>query len=276
MFNQDSGGILSREWLETVLFKAGYWFVAILMLLPLVVVVISSFGQAETLVKFPPSDFGVSRYNAFIDSPTWVAAVANSLITSTGTALLSTFLGVTAALGMEGIKDRQSQILMPIILLPLFLPPVVLGVVLLIYLDIFGIYQSYIGIIIAHSLWGTPLVFFIMQAVFSQFSWDVKEAAMDLHASPLRAFYEVVYPGIKNGLLAAVIISFIVSLQEFIMALFLSGPSTVTTPVVAWNKLRQALDPAVSVMSTIFIAGPLIALIILTVVFGLDRVARNV
>lgn len=263
-----------RERLETAVFRVAYGLVASLMVLPLVVVISTSFGSTGQLV-FPPKGFSLDWYNQFLADPAWIQAVVNSLITASGTAVLATFLGVTAAFGLKGVESKWMQYFIPIALLPLLMPAVVIAVILLTYLSEFGLHRSYLAIIFAHSLWATPLVFFIMQAVLSQFDWELKDAANDLGAGPFRSFGEVILPNVKNGIFASVLIAFIISLQEFVMALFLSGQDTRTIPVLAWIALRNVLDPIISVVSTLLIAMALLLVVPAALAIGLDRLAKQ-
>lgn len=264
----------ARERLELFAFRAAYGLLAFMMVLPLLVVIGTSFGSTGQLV-FPPRGLSLAWYDRFLSDPSWKGAVVNSVITSSGTAVLSTFLGVTAAFGLKGVKSKSLQYFIPIALLPLLLPAVVIAVILLTYLSEFGLHRSYVAIIIAHSLWATPLVFFIMQAVLSQFDWQLKDAANDLGAGPIRSFAEIILPNIKNGIFASALIAFIISLQEFVMALFLSGQDTRTIPVLAWIGLRNELDPTISVVSTLLIVVAMLLVVPAALAIGLERLAKQ-
>ncbi|MFC6723568.1 ABC transporter permease [Halobium palmae] len=263
-----------RERIEMVAFRAAYGLLAFLMVLPLLIVISTSFGRTGQLV-FPPKGLSLQWYAEFLSEPSWMNAMVNSLITASGTAILSTFLGVTAAFGLRGVESKWIQYFIPIALLPLLLPAVVIAVIMLMYLSQFGLQRSYVAIVFAHSLWATPLVFFIMQAVLSQFDWELKDAANDLGAGPIRSFGEVILPNVKNGILASALIAFIISLQEFVMALFLSGQGTRTIPVLAWIALRNVLDPVISVVSTLLIVAALLLVIPAALAIGLERLAKQ-
>lgn len=265
---------LLRERLETAVFRATYVLIAGLMLLPLIIVIATSFNKSGSLT-FPPKELSVKWYSQFLSSAEWRQAIVNSLITASGTMVLSSFLGITAAFGVEGAESKWIKRFIPLALLPLLLPAVVIAVILLMYLSQFGLHQSYVAIIFAHSLWATPLVFFIMQAVLSQFDWQLRDAANDLGAGPLRSFYEVTLPNVKSGIFASGLIAFIISLQEFVMALFLSDQDIRTIPVLAWIALRNVLDPLISVVSTLLIAAALLLLVPAALVFGLKRLAKQ-
>jgi ABC-type spermidine/putrescine transport system permease subunit II len=266
--------MFNREQAENWLFKGFYSLVIFAMLAPLAVVVSTSVAKSGNL-SFPPEQIALIWYEEFLRDDRWMRALTNSAITATATMILSTLLGVTAALGVRGAGPRWSRVIVPMALLPLLIPAVVIGVTLLMFFSEFQLQQTRIGIVLAHSLWATPLVFFIMQAVLSRFDWELRDASMDLGAGPLRTFGEIVMPSIRHGIFASAMIAFIISLQEFIMALFLSGYDTRTVPVLAWTSLRQSLSPLISVVTTVLILAALALLIPAAFVLGLERLSKQ-
>ena len=255
-------------------FRLGYAAIFVGMLLPLVIVIATSFSASGNL-QFPPEGFSLRWYGAFFADIDWLRAFDNSFIVGIGTTVLATFMGITAAFGLEARKGRLGELLTPVVILPLLVPPVILGVTLLVYFSALGLRSSYLGIVLAHSLWATPLVFFVMQSVFKRFDWQLRDAGMDLGANPIRVFVHVVLPNVKNGILVSALLAFIISLQEFVMALFLSNFQTQTIPVLAWSSLRQSLTPTVSVVSTFLILISVGGLVAAALAMNIDFVAKR-
>ncbi|RKD94879.1 ABC transporter permease [Halopiger aswanensis] len=264
----------ARERLGTAAFRLGYAAIVAFLLLPLLVVVVTSFSASSQLV-FPPESYSMASYLAFFENDAWLEAFDNSLIVGLGTTVVATSLGVTAAFGQELDDGAAGRVLVPLVLLPLLIPPVIFGVTLLVYFNELGLQDTYLSLILAHTLWATPLVYFVMRSVFSRFDWQQLDAARDLGAGPVRSFVHVVLPNVKHGIFVGALLAFIISLQEFVMALFLSGDSTATIPVVAWNTLRDSLDPMVSVVSTFLILISLIALLVAVIATNLQWVAKQ-
>jgi ABC-type spermidine/putrescine transport system permease subunit II len=256
------------------LFRAGVATVFTFLLAPIVVVAVTSFGDSGVL-SIPPETFSTRWYESFLDSSRWQRATRNSLIAAVGTTVLATVAGTTAALGVRNLGERTEGAVLGLAVLPLLVPGVVLGSSLLVFLGEFGLQQTYLAVIAAHSLWATPLAFSVVRASLSRFDPRLREAALDLGASPTRAFVEVVAPNIRSGLLAAALIAFVVSLQEFVMTLFVAGRDTRTIPVLAWNSLRNNLDPVVSVVSTLLVLVVVLAVVIGTLVVGIERLAAD-
>jgi ABC-type spermidine/putrescine transport system permease subunit II len=262
----------ARAW--NILFGLGTACLFAFLVAPVVVVAGTSLS-ATTGVTFPPSGLSTRWYIALVNAPAWVDAVENSVLIATGTTVLSTTLGVTAALGIRRVDGRLADVVTGLAVVPLLVPGVVLGVTLLVFFSAFGLQQRAVTVVLAHSLWATPLTFSIMRATFSRFDWRVRDAALDLGATRLRAFREVVAPNVTAGLAAAALIAFVVSLQEFVLTLFLAGRGSRTVPVKAWNSLRNSLDPLVSVTSTLLVVAVLVVLVAVGAAVGLDRVARD-
>ncbi|SDE87059.1 ABC transporter permease [Halorientalis regularis] len=263
-----------RKRIGTWLFRAVVGLLVVFLSLPLLIVVATAF-DASGAVVFPPEQFSVRWFGALLERPTWIRSVLNSLFIAGGTTVVSMIVGVAAALGVRRFSGAGRTAVVGLTVLPLFVPGIVIGIVLLTFFSRFGLQQSYLAIIVAHSLWATPLTFSVVQASFARFDWHVAEAARDLGATPRRAFLTVVAPNVRAGLLVAALVAFVVSLQEFIMTLFLSGPDTRTVPVQAWNSLRQGLDPLVSVVSTILIVAVTVLILAASALVGLDRLATD-
>jgi ABC-type spermidine/putrescine transport system permease subunit II len=265
---------VARERLEDWLFAAGYWTVLALMLLPIVVVVVTSF-QSGQLLEFPPQAFSTEWYGNFFTSKRWLGAVTDSLVIGVGASALATTLGIAGALSVQRSDSWWTNLLVPVVLMPLLIPPVVLGLTFLIYFETLGIQSDYLQVIIAHALWATPLAFFIMQSVFTRFDWRLREAGLDLGARPREAFYHVVLPQVKHGVAISALVTFIVSLQEFIMALYLTGFGTKTIPVLAWNQLSQSLTPMVSVVSTFLVIASTLVVLISAALMNMEWLAEQ-
>lgn len=258
----------------TIAFRTAYVAVFAFLIAPFVIVAGTSL-DASGAVVFPPSGVSLRWYDALLSSPDWIRAARNSLIVAGGTTVLSTTLGVGAALGLRSVDSRSATLVTGLALVPLLVPGVVLGVALLVFFSRLGLQQQVPTIVAAHSLWATPLTFSVMRATFARYDWRLRDAALDLGASRPRAFLAVVVPNVRAGLLAAACIAFVVSLQEFVMTLFLSGRGTRTIPVMAWNSLRNSLDPLVSVTSTLLVVTVLLVVLVVGVTAGLERVARD-
>jgi ABC-type spermidine/putrescine transport system permease subunit II len=225
------------------------------ILIPVLVTLAMSFSGAAQL-RFPIRSWSLGWYAEFAASPQWTGALINSLIIATGTAVMSTVAGVAAAYAYTRYTLRFSTLLYVLLMLPLFMPGIVLGLGVALTFSRFSIggyslFGSHLLVMIAHSLWAMPLVFLLMEAVFRMTDRRVIEAAQDLGCPPLRTFFEIEVPMISTGLISSLLFAFVISLNEFVMALFLTDRDTQTLPVLMWLGLRSAATPQIAVASVV-------------------------
>jgi ABC-type spermidine/putrescine transport system permease subunit II len=230
-------------------------FVIGYILIPIIVTLIMSFNDAN-MIRFPISTWSLKWYRDFLESPQFTGALINSLIVAIGTTVISTTAGVLAAWAFERYPFPSKNALYLIIMLPLFMPGVVLGLGVAIAfggINIFGfqLYGSRPLLMIAHSLWAMPLVFMLMEATFRTIDHRIVEASYDLGGKPLQTFFEIVIPSVSTGVISSALFAFVISLNEFVMALFLTDRDTQTLPVLMWLSLRSAGTPRLAVAAVI-------------------------
>ncbi len=252
-------------------------FIVAYILIPILVTLVMSFNDAS-MIRFPINAWSLKWYRDFIDSPQWTEALLNSFIIAIGTAAISTVAGVLAAWAFERFYFPFKDFWYILIMLPLFMPGVVLGLGVAIAfggLEIAGmnIYGSRGLVMIAHSLWAMPLVFMLMEATFRTIDYRIVEASYDLGAKPVRTFLEVIIPMVSTGIISSVLFAFVISLNEFVMALFLTDRDTQTLPVLMWISLRSAGTPRLAVASVI-LALTVFACLILIMIWYIRQLKK--
>ena len=277
--------VLARRGFEPVMLKAlGAAFIVFIVayiLIPVLVTLVMSFNDAA-MIRFPINAWSLKWYQDFFASPQWTDALKSSVIIATGTAIISTVSGTLAAWAFERFPIPFKNALYLLIMLPLFMPGVVLGLGIAMTfggVQIAGVnlYGSRALVMIAHSLWAMPLVFMLMEATFRTVDYRVVEASYDLGANPLRTFIEIVVPMVSTGVISSALFAFVISLNEFVMALFLTDRDTQTLPVLMWLSLRSAGTPRLAVASVILALTVFacIAIIMVWYVRQLRKVSRN-
>lgn len=230
-------------------------FIVAYILVPILVTLVMSFNNAA-MIRFPLSGWSLRWYEDFFASGQWTGALGNSIVIAIGTALLSTTAGVLAAWAFERHHIPFRDGLYLLIMLPLFMPGVVLGLGVAIafgglQIGDWSIYGSKGLVMIAHSLWAMPLVFMLMEATFRTIDYRIVEASYDLGGKPVRTFFEIVIPMVSTGIISSALFAFVISLNEFVMALFLTDRDSQTLPVLMWLSLRSAGTPRLAVASVI-------------------------
>jgi ABC-type spermidine/putrescine transport system permease subunit II len=224
------------------------------LLAPLLFCLLVSVADTTTLeTPLTTGRFSLRWYVEFFGDPRWMSGLQNSLQIAALTVPLALFAGTTAALAFERGRFPGRSLIGAAILTPLFVPPVVLGIQSLAFHQRIGLWGTPLSIAVAHSLWAMPLVFTVMRASLASVDSSLEAAARGLGASPLRAFLLVTVPLILPGLVTSVFFAFIISLNEFIMALFLATPRTQTLPTLIWPQVRYNVTPIVAAASGVTI-----------------------
>lgn len=232
------------------------------VLLPLGITAVMAFSD-DNVIRFPVRGYSVRWFQAFLNDPQWINAARNSLETALLTAVMSMALALPAAYALAQTR-RGRGALQTALLIPLFVPAVVLGISIgmgLGSITIFGVelFGSKFLVACAHTLWALPLAITVLEPTFETMDRSLIEAAGDLGAAPWRAFFNVTVPISVTGIVSAGLFAFITSLNEFIMALFLTTRDTQTLPVMLWLSLRSSASPLIAVASFVLAASVLTA-----------------
>ena len=255
MANEGGGG----SWLDRgyVLLFSAY------VLVPLAITGVMAFSD-DNIIRFPVRGYSLRWFSEFASNQQWINAAINSLEIAAMTAAMSMALALPAAYALAS-SYRVRRLWQTVLLVPLFVPAAVLGISVAIGfggVSLLGtqLYGSSFLVACAHTLWALPLAITVLEPSFSSIDRSVVEAAGDLGASPIRAFFSVTLPLVMTGVVSATLFAFITSLNEFIMALFLTTRDTQTLPVLLWLSLRSSASPQLAVASFV-LAGSVFALI---------------
>ena len=233
----------------------------LILLLPLIYVVWISFTPGE-LLQPPLGQWSLRWYQLFFTSPQWIQGLTNSFGVAAMTVIASLLTGGGVALAVTRYHFRGAQLLSGTVLLPLFVPAVVLAMALLPFVHLLGLWGTRVSLAAGHSLWSMPVVFLVIRAALEDLDPDLEHAARSLGASAITTFRRITLPIIAPALLVGAIMAFIISLNEFVIALFLSTPAIETLPKVIWPNLRYTLTPLVAAASSVTMVLTLVGIAI--------------
>lgn len=249
-------GIFSARWLVT--YAAIYMIVlyAPVLLLPLF-----AFNDA-TIIAFPIKGMTTRWFSLLWTTEALHSAVRNSAIVAVATALISTLLGACAARAMATYRFPGKHGIVGFIMLPLVLPEIVVAVALLVMLMQLGMSLSLWTVIAGHVLICTPFSITILSSAFNGLDMSLEEASFDLGVGRWATFRRVTLPLIMPGIISSLLITFTISLDEFIIAFFLTG-TDVTLPVYIWSQLRFPTKlPSIMALGTILLGLSVVLLIL--------------
>lgn len=229
--------------------------------LPIGLLPLFSFNDGIT-PSFPLRGFTTKWYAALAAEPSLQDALLNSLIVGVSSAAIATLLGICAARAITRYRFRGQKAAEGLIMAPLFLPEIIVAVSLLVLLLWLGLELSLATVVLGHVLACLPYAVTILTASFQGFDTSLEEASADLGEGPLMTFLRVTLPVVMPGIVSAFIISFTISLDEFVLAFFLCGDEP-TLPIYIWGQLRFAQKlPVVMALGTVMIALSVILLLV--------------
>jgi putative spermidine/putrescine transport system permease protein len=224
------------------------------MTLPTVVVIAVSFNPTAIL-SFPPSGFSLRWYQNVVTYPQFQRAMWNSLLVTAGAVALAMPIGTAAALALARGRLRGRELWATLLLSPLVVPGVAAGLGFLILGAALGLLRSRSVLIAAHVALVLPFVVRSVWVSVRNLDSTLERAAASLGATPWRAFRRVTLPLLRPGLLAALLFAVIVSLNEFVVSLFISTRLTEILPVAMFTYVVNYTDPTIAALSTLFILG---------------------
>jgi putative spermidine/putrescine transport system permease protein len=227
-------------------------FVFVYLIGPLLVIVASSFG-ATGYLAFPPRGFSFAAYQQALANPRYLDGFLVSLRIALIVASLSTVVGVLAAYGLTRWRFSGARLIEQMFLSPLVLPGLVLAVAMTIFFSRQKLIVGSDRLILAHLVLGVPCVLRVALPVLQRFDRALEEAAMNLGATPIAAFFLVTLPAIRAGVLAAFALAFIISFDEVEMAVFLASPREAPLTAVLFAQAQYSFEPSLAAVSALLI-----------------------
>lgn len=229
------------------------------LFLPIGVIILYSFNRPDGKFNFVWKSFSFDAWRDPFKYQPLVDAMGLSLKVAAVSTAVATVFGALIALALCRYRFRGSGFVNLLLVLPLTTPEVVLGSSLLaLFLDL-NAHMGFATIVIAHIMFSVSYVALTVRARIRGFDWTLEEAAMDLGARPLRVIWKVTLPLIAPGIAAAAMLSFALSLDDFVITLFNSG-SSVTYPLYVYGARRAAFPPQINVVATAILVASLLLL----------------
>ncbi len=231
--------------------------VMLFLLAPLVAILPLAFTSSPFLI-YPIPSFSFRWFERLFNAEAWRMSIVNSLIVGSGTTLLATVLGTTAALGLRLESFIFKGGVSSLFLLPMVVPAVVLGVGMQMFLDKLGLTNSYPGLIVAHTVLAIPFVLVSVSGTLASIDQRTELAAASLGARPIVVLWMVTLPLALPGILAGAVLAFATSLDEVVLTLFIAGPNQRTLARQMFSSIRENISPEIAAAAFLFIVGTLI------------------
>lgn len=244
---------------KKILSNAYMALIFLFLYLPIVVLVVLSFNDSKTRVAW--GGFTLKWYIECFKSEAIMSAFATTLQITVISAVISTIIGTLAAIGISAMKRNSRTFYLGATNIPLLNADIVTGISLMLLFVKF-VDLGFVTVLIAHITFSIPYVILNVLPKLKQANRSTYEAALDLGATPLYAFYKVTWPEIRSGVFSGFLMAVTMSLDDFSITYFTKGAGVNTLSTMLYTELRKGIKPELYALSTILFLTVLILLLI--------------
>jgi spermidine/putrescine transport system permease protein len=218
---------------------------------PILVLVVYSFNSSRLGALW--QGFTFKWYHELAHNTPLMKAAENSLIIATITTVASVVIGTVGAWLMHRYHYRFARSIQTLLAMPMVMPEILMGVSMLVFFAVSGIHLGFTTVCIAHITFCFPFVIATVQARLQGLDPALEEAALDLGATPLQAFWLVIVPCLRPAIVAGALMAFTLSMDELIVTFFTTSASSATLPIRVYGMAKVGLNPMLNALSAIFI-----------------------
>ena len=245
-------------------------FIMLLLYAPIAVMIVFSFNaSASTSVM---TGFSFKWYQSLLHDSATINALKNTLVLAVSSSLIATVMGTAAAVGINVYKNKlMKKTVMGVTNIPMMNPEIVTGISMML---LFVFCARLIGVtdalgfgtmLVAHVTFNLPYVILSVLPKLRQMDKYLPEAAMDLGCTPVQSFFKVTLPSISTGIVSGLMMSFTLSLDDFVISYFTQGPSFETLPIRIFSMTKKRVTPDMYALSTLIFVAILLLLVLLNV-----------
>lgn len=246
--------------MANVLKKIYISLILLFLYAPMLILVVLSFNASKSRAKW--GGFTLKWYAELFSQQDIMQALLNTLLIAVISALVATVIGTIAALAMNNMNNVTRSIFMGITNIPMLNAEIVTGISLMLLFIFFRFKFGFTSILLAHITFNIPYVILSVMPRIKQINNSTYEAALDLGASPLKAFFKVVFPDILPGIFSGMLMAFTMSIDDFIITHFTKGAGVDTLSTKIYSQVRKGIDPKMYALSTLIFVVVLVLLIL--------------
>jgi spermidine/putrescine transport system permease protein len=231
------------------------------MYAPIVVLIVFSFNKLKSRGKW--GGFTFDWYRSLFDNEMVMSSLYYTLTIALIASAVAIVVGTLAAIGIFFMNKRWRRVHMNVAYLPVLNADIVTGISLLLAFSVLGISLGYVSLLLAHITFNIPYVILSVLPKLQQMEWNTYEAAQDLGAPPVKAFFKAVIPEIMPGVVTGFLLAFTLSIDDFVISYFTAGPGVSTLSVTIYSMARKGIKPEINALSTIMFVVVLALLLII-------------
>lgn len=232
----------------------------LLMYIPIAVVIVFSFNESKLPVSF--TGFSLKWYQQLFADSDMLEALRNSLVLGVLSCGISAVIGTFGAVGLSRIHWKTKGALEYISILPLMIPEIILGMVLMAFFYMLGLPFGMLTLLIGHTVFCVPYILMEVKARLVGMDPSLEEAARDLGAGAFRAFLDVTLPLIMPAVISGSLLAFAMSMDDVVISIFVNGPRISTLPIKVYTQLKTGVTPEINALCTIMLAVTLLILLL--------------
>ena len=239
----------------------GAWIAVLFLVLPITIVLPVSLTP-ERYLSLPNGALSLRHYQSLVSDAVWLRSIRDSLIVGLSSTVFAVFLGTLAAIGCWRISSRASGMVRMLMLAPMIVPTIVHALGFYQAWVQFGLIDTYLGLVLAHTMKGVPYVVISVSAALANVELKLEQAARSLGATVWQTLRMVIVPAALPGVYAGAIFAFVTSWDELVVNLFVTSRNVYTLPRKIWDGIQDNINPAIAAIATILM---LITLVIMVV-----------
>ena len=231
-----------------------------LMYVPVAVVVVFSFNESRLPVSF--TGFSLKWYQELFRDAALMEALKNSLVLAVSSCLVSAVIGTLGAVGLSRIHWKTKGVMEYISILPLMIPEIILGMVLMAFFYMLNLKFGMLTLLIAHTIFCVPYILMEVKARLAGMDPALEEAARDLGASSFRAFLDITLPLVMPAVISGSLLAFAMSMDDVVISIFVTGPRVSTLPIKVYTQMKTGVTPEINALCTIMLAVIILVLLL--------------
>ena len=253
--------------IKNIIKKSYLGFILFFTYVPIFVMMVLSFNSSKSRARW--GGFSLKWYNQILTDRNIVDALINTITIALFSAIIATIIGTTAAIAISNMKRRTRNIYMSITNIPMLNADIATGIALMLMFITFKLPLSYLTILLSHITFNIPYVILSIMPKLKGQSKIIYEAALDLGATEVEAFFKVILPEIMPGIVSGFMLAITMSLDDFIITHFTKGAGINTLSTLIYSQVRRGVNPSLYALSTIIFL--VILIILLTSNFLVNR-----
>ena len=241
--------------------KRFYLFIIFLFLyIPIFTLMVYSFNESKTMGKW--TGFSLKWYKELFNNDRLMSALYYTILIAILASVIATIIGTISALAISQMNGKLKALILNINYLPVLNPDIVTGIALMSLFIFLNFNFGFVTMLLAHITFDIPYVILSVLPKIKQLPENTLDAAADLGATPLYTFWKVVIPQIKPGIFSGFLMAFTMSIDDFVISFFTTGPGVTNLSIEIYSMARRGIKPEINALSTLMFITVLALLLI--------------